>query len=88
MNELLNRKSKATTINEINVNGGKIVGDKSIANEFNKYFSEIGKKLASEIPQNDMNPLDLVITYSVKLIYLLINTKRGLMSCHFLYESK
>ena len=25
--------------------GGKIVGDKNIANEFNKYFSETGKKL-------------------------------------------
>ena len=45
INELLNRKSKATTINEINVNGGKIVGDKNIANEFNKYFSEIGDNL-------------------------------------------
>ena len=64
INELLNRKSKATTINEINVNGSKIVGDKNIVNEFNKYFSEIGKKLASEIPQNDMDPLDLVITVS------------------------
>ena len=51
-------------INEINVNGGKIVGDKNIANKFNKYFSEIGKKLASEIPQNDMDPLYLVITVS------------------------
>ena len=36
INELLNRKSKTTTISEINVNERKIVGDKNIANEFNK----------------------------------------------------
>ena len=39
---------------------GVIGGDKNIANEFNKYFSEIGKKLGSEIPRNDMDPLYFV----------------------------
>ena len=37
MNKLLNRKSKATAINEINVNGNKIVGDKNIVNERNTF---------------------------------------------------
>ena len=32
INELLNRQSKATTINEVNVNGKSIAGDKDIAN--------------------------------------------------------
>ncbi len=32
----------ATTINEVNVNGKSIAGDKDISNEFNNYFSEIG----------------------------------------------
>ena len=64
INELLNRKSKATTINEVNVNGKSIAGDKDIANEFNKYFSEIGKKLAKEIPHNDIDPLSYVTPVS------------------------
>ena len=47
-------------INEINANGDKIAGDKNIANEFNKYFSEIGKKLGEEIPCSDIDPLYFV----------------------------
>ena len=47
-------------INDININGCKIVGDKNIADEFNRYFSEIGKKLGSKIPGNDMDPLHFV----------------------------
>jgi hypothetical protein len=44
INELLNRKSKTTTINEINMNGKTIVGDEEIAKEFNKYFSEVSNQ--------------------------------------------
>ena len=36
------------------------MGDKNIANEFNKYFSEIGKKLEREIPCSDTDPLYFV----------------------------
>ncbi len=64
INELLSRQSKATTINEVNVNGKSIAGDKDIANEFNKYFSEIGKKLAKEIPHHDIDPLSYVTPVS------------------------
>jgi hypothetical protein len=60
IHELLNRKSKTTAINEINMNGKTIVGDEEIAKEFNKYFSEVGKKLAEEIPDNDIDPLHYV----------------------------
>jgi hypothetical protein len=50
----LNRTSKTTAINEININGKTVlvIGDEEIAKEFNKYFSEVGKKLAEEIPDN------------------------------------
>ena len=44
INELLNRKPKTTKINQIIINDKAIVGDKEIANKFNEYFSEIGKK--------------------------------------------
>ena len=64
INELLNRQSKAATTNDVNVNGKSIAGDKNIANEFNKYFSEIGKKLAEEIPHNDIDPVSYVTPVS------------------------
>ena len=39
------------------MNGKTIVANDEIAKEFNKYFSEVGKKLAEEIPDNDFDPL-------------------------------
>ena len=57
INELLNRKSQTTTINEINTNGKTITGNQNIANELNKFFCEIGLKLGEEIPQNEIDPL-------------------------------
>ena len=57
INQLLHRKSM---IKEINVNRRKIVGDKNTPNEFNKYFSEIGKKLANEMSHNYIDPIDFV----------------------------
>ena len=56
-NELLNRKSTTTKINQIIMSAKVIVGDEEIANKFNKTFSKIGKKLAEEIPDNDFDPL-------------------------------
>ena len=44
INELLNRKSKTTKINQIVINDKSIVGDEEIANKFNEYCSEIGQK--------------------------------------------
>ena len=64
INELLNRKSKTTKINQIIINDKAIVGDEEIANKFNEYFSEIGKKLAEEIPDNDFDPLHYVTPVS------------------------
>jgi uncharacterized protein YpuA (DUF1002 family) len=54
------RTAKTTAINEINMNGKIIAGDEEIAKEFNKYFFEVGKKLADEIPDNDIDPLHYV----------------------------
>jgi uncharacterized protein YpuA (DUF1002 family) len=42
------------------MNGKTTAGDEEIAKEFNKYFSEVGKKLADEIPDNDIDPLHYV----------------------------
>jgi len=41
--------------------GNNVINDsKAIASAFNKYFSEIGRKLAEEIPQVDIDPLDFL----------------------------
>ena len=64
INELLNRKSKTTKINQIIINDKAIVGDEEIANKFNEYFSEIVKKLAEEIPDNDFDSLHYVTPVS------------------------
>ena len=50
------------------MNGKTIVGDEEIAKEFNKYFSEVGKKLAEEIPDNDIDPLHYVNQCQIHLL--------------------
>ena len=60
INELLNKTSKTTTINELTVDEGKIVGDENIANEFNSFFSHIGTRLAENIDPSDVDPLSFV----------------------------
>ena len=57
INELLNKKSRTTTINEIIINHNMVTGDENIANEFNNFFCKIGPELAEDIPQNDRDPL-------------------------------
>ena len=42
---------------KIVVGNNVIIDSKAIASAFNKYFSEIGRKLAEEIPQVDIDPL-------------------------------
>ena len=63
INELLNKRSKATIRNELQ-NGNTITGDKNLANEFNNYFSTIDSHLADNIPKNDFSPLSCVTPVS------------------------
>ena len=44
-------------------------GDRNIANEFNKYFSERRKKLGREIPCSDIDPLYFVNSVSNSFIF-------------------
>lgn len=57
--------------------------DKNIANEFNKYFSEIGKELAGFFPHNDIDPLNCVTPVSNSFTFKTISKSRRLQ-----YESK
>ena len=45
INELLNRKSHTTTINELKAGERTITGNQNKVNEFNKFFCEIGPRL-------------------------------------------
>ena len=57
------------------MNGKTIVGDEEIAKEFNKYFSEVGKKLAEVIPDNDIDPLHYVNPVSNSFTFKTISDK-------------
>ena len=61
INELLNKKSKTTSIKELIIDHNKITDDKDIANEFNNFFCKIGPQLAKNIPRSDLDPLYYVI---------------------------
>ena len=50
-NELLDREPKRKAVNQLNVDGKTITGNENIANEFNKFFCEIGSKLAEKFQQ-------------------------------------
>ena len=44
-------------MNQLQVDGHTIAGNENIANEFNKFFCEIGPKLAEKIPTNNVDHL-------------------------------
>ena len=56
VNQLLNKRSKSTSIDSLNVDGREIFQKDAIANSMNKYFCSIGNDLGIEIP-NTPNPL-------------------------------
>ena len=49
INQLVNKRSKSTRINNLNVDGREILQKDAIANSMNKYFCSIGNDLANEI---------------------------------------
>ena len=64
INKLLNKHSKSTTVNKVEVNGIDITGDANIAQEFNDYFCSVGPTLASNIPITNTDPLSYVTPVS------------------------
>ena len=63
MNDLLNKRSKSTTINKIKTEHVEVTGDKNIAEEFNRHFSIIGPKLGGNLPSSNINPM-IYVTHS------------------------
>ena len=60
INELLDRKPKRTAVNQLNVDGQTVAGNENIVNEFNKFFCEIGPKLAEKIPINNVDHISYI----------------------------
>ena len=56
VDQLLNKRSKSTSINSLNADGREILQKDAIANSMDRYFCSIGNDLANEIP-NTPNPL-------------------------------
>ena len=57
----MSRKKNNTVINEIECEGRTVHNPSEVAEKFNKYFSEIGPKLAKEIKHVDINYKDYLI---------------------------
>ena len=53
INDLMSRKIKSNTINELKVNNLSFTEPSEIADKLNKYFTEVGSTLASILPQNN-----------------------------------
>ena len=53
INDLMSRKIKSDTINELKVNNLSFTEPCKIADELNKHFTEVGSTLASTLPQNN-----------------------------------
>ena len=66
---------KKQNINEITVNDTSITDSKTIAEEFNKYFSLVGPNLESNIPIVDKIPHDYLIRPSKDSFYIFPVTK-------------
>ena len=56
VNELTNRNVKSTNINEISDDGNIVTEPRQIANIFNNFFTDIGPKLAKDLPEHNQIP--------------------------------
>ena len=74
INELLNRKQNTSAIGQLKIDGQIVTGPENIANEFNKYFCEIGPKLAQSIANNH-DPLKYVQPSSSQFMFRQISGK-------------
>ncbi len=60
MNRLIGDLKEHAAVNQLQVDGQTVTGNENIANEFNRYFCEIGPKLAEKIPTNNVDYLQYI----------------------------
>ena len=56
LNELMNRKPTNYKIPEMKDENGETINETQVPDAFNKYFVELGEKLASKIPRSSISP--------------------------------
>ena len=61
LKEVTNKGNKSTDINEVLFGGEKITGANIIPEAFNHHFASMGRKLASEIPEPEMQSCDYLL---------------------------
>ena len=66
LKQAMDREGKSNPIDKLNVNGNEINDKMKIVEYCNEYFTDIGKKLASEIPPSNSNVTEYIktITYA------------------------
>ena len=68
------RYSKTTTITTIKIDQGNLIQEeKLIADEFNKYFIEVGPKLSSQIINTSSSCLDYLTPVNCEFLFVIIN---------------
>ena len=60
LKQAMNREGKSNPFDKLNVNGNEIDDKMKIAEYCNEYFTDIGKKLASEIPLSNSNVTEYI----------------------------
>ncbi|CAB4000479.1 Hypothetical predicted protein, partial [Paramuricea clavata] len=88
VNELTNRNVKSTNINEISDDGNIVTDPREIANIFNNCFTDIGPKLAKDLPEHNqipesyVKPINTIFRFQLvtetdvsKLLYTIKTTK-------------
>ncbi len=88
VNELTNRNAKSTNINDISDDGNIVTEPGKIANVFNNFFTDIGPKLAKDlpehyqIPESYVKPLNTIFSFQLvtetdvsKLLYTIKTNK-------------
>ena len=68
LNELMNKKSNINKIPEIKDEKGEIIDEARIPDVFNKYFVELGEKLANKIPDRIFCRIVFLVMYTIQLM--------------------
>ena len=67
INQLTNKKSKTTNINELVIDQKVITEPEEIADFLNSYFNEIGSVLANDLPKGDNSFEKYIVPVKINL---------------------
>ena len=71
MKEVLGKNTVHCLPSSFHINGSLIDNKKTIANSFNKYFNNVGKNLAKDIPPVNISPTSYINShYRIRYIYM------------------